>query len=287
MKNTTTNTSEVNPLICYRTVDSIIGLKSNQIYKTKNYDMFATLVGNRGEKLGFEEKRVLKLVALMTSKEYFEEMSIVMINKNCISLDGNNRIEAARRMNMYILFRVLTANIYNGTGSEILSIVSKYNACNPTWSAIQQFKTAIHDGCKLAILLDKLRSNISSELVNFSEADLSVNQMMTLVERNKAKTHSRKRNFSEYYNEDYLKYAKTESFVEEFYFVCKVIVYFKDGALSSHTNGILKQLLLVMWDDSKFNKDVFLRNLKRKGFTVGNTKSSTFNSKVIELGVVR
>jgi len=290
MKNTNKNKEAKSPMSVYRTVSSLKGLKSNENCKTKNYDMFTTLVGNRGEDKGYEEKRVQKLVALILSGNYFEAMSIILVNKSGISLDGNNRIEAARRTNTYVIFCVMTEAKYNGSTTEVLKVVTKYNDCNPTWSAIQQYKTALKEGSILAKKLEDLRAAFAaSSNGTFLATDITVSQMMTVVERSTAKTHSLKRNFSEYFNDDFTKYALTSQFANEFNFVCRVIQYFKVGALSTNTNAILKQVLYVMWSDSKFNMDIFEKNLrhKSKGFNIIDAKANTIKAKVIELGVVR
>lgn len=285
-----TNTDATSPMSVYRTVSSLNGLKSNEILKTKKYSIFATLVGNRGEKQGYEEKRVQKLVALIKSGNYFEAMSIILVNRKGIALDGNNRIEAARRTNTYVLFCVMTEAKYNGSKSETISVVTQFNACNPTWTAVQQYKTALEEGCELAHIIEDLRADfVAGSNGTFKTTDITVSQMMTVVERSSIKTHSLKRNFSEYYNQDYLTYAKTSQFKKEFDFVCRIIQYFKVGALSTNTNAILKQVLYVMWTDNKFNMDIFEKNLrhKSKGFHITEAKSNIIKAKVIELGVVR
>lgn len=290
MKNNSKDKDAKSPMSVYRTVSSLKRLKSNENCKTKNYDMFTTLVGNRGEDKGYEEKRVIKLVALILSGNYFEAMSIILVNKSGISLDGNNRIEAARRTKTYVIFCVMTEDKYNGSTTDVLKVVTKYNDCNPTWNAIQQYKTALKEGSVLAKKLEDLRAAfVAGSNGTFVANDITVSQMMTVVERNTAKTHSTKRNFSEYFNEDFTKYAQTSQFEKEFNFVCRTIQYFKVGALSANGNTILKQVLYILWTDSMFNMSIFEKNLhmKSKGFNIADTKSSTIKAKVIELGVVR
>jgi hypothetical protein len=273
------------PLSQYRMVNSLKGLKPSEIVQTLKYEMFTALFANRGKEKGFDEKRVQRLVALIESGEYYHEMSIVIVNKKGVSIDGANRIEAHRRTGTPVLFRVLTSAMYNGTITQSLKIVTVYNDNNPTWTANEQFNTAYQTGSVLAQLLASLRADIIGQSIKLNEKDISVNLMMTLVERNKKKTHSRKRIYSEYFNEDFLKYAQTSEFLNEFIFVAKIIEYFKDSAFD--VARILEQLLFVLWDDSKFNCDKFFRNLLKKGFVIENLdnkqKGKFIRAKILEL----
>jgi len=276
------------PLVVYRMIKTpkeFKGLKSNEIVQTFKYDLFNAIFANRGKELGFDEKRVQNLVKLILSGEYFSEMSIVLVNKNGVTLDGANRIEAHRRTNTPVLFRVLTDDAYNGTITDNLKIVARYNDFNPMWTANEQFKTAFQAGSVLAKLLASHRADIIGASMKLAENDISVNLMMTLVEKNKKKCHSRKRSFIEYFNEEYLKYAQTAEFVEEFEFVAKIIEYFKDSPFDAAR--ILEQLLFVMWDDSKFNKNKFFHNLLKKGFVIpdldSKNKGKMIRAKILEL----
>lgn len=269
----------------YRNVNSIRGLKPSEIVRTTKYGIFKTLFANRGKAKGFDEKRVQNLVKLIENGTYYHEMSVVIVNKNGVSIDGANRIEAHRRTETPVLFRVLTNKLYNGTVRNTLNIVTVYNGFNPTWTAKEQFTTAFQIGSKLAQLLASHRADYVGQSVKLTENDIRVNLMMTLVERNKKKTHSRKRGFIEYFNDDFLKYAETDEFVTEFNFVAKIIEYFKDSPFDAAR--ILEQLLFVMWDDSKFNPDKFFKALLKKGFVVnitdGRQKGKLIRAKILEL----
>ena len=268
-----------------RTSKQLKGLKPSEILQTTNYTIFKPLFANRGKVNGFEEKRVLNLMKLIMDNTYYHEMSIVLINKDGVSIDGANRIEAHRRTKTPVLFRVLTNEIYNGSVRNSLNIVTVFNGFNPIWTAKQQFETAYQVGSKLAQLLSSIRADFVGQSIKLAEGDIRVNLMMTLVERNKKKTHSRKRGFLEFFNSDYLKYAQTDEFLNEFKFVCKVIEYFKDSPFDAAR--ILKQLLFVMWDDNKFNSNKFFRNLVKRGFIVDVTESrekgKLIRAKIIEL----
>jgi hypothetical protein len=275
-------------LVGYRMVNSLKGLKglkSSEIAQTTNYSMFAPIFANRGKEKGYDEKRVQALVKLIESGEYFYDMSVVMVDKSGVTIDGANRIEAHRRTKTPVLFRVLADAMYNGTVIETLKVVTTFNGFNPTWSAKEQFDTALQAGSVLAKRLSSLRADFVGDSVKVSENDITVNLMMTLVEKDKKKAHSRKRNFREYFNDEFLKYSLTNEFAEEFVFVCKVIEYFKDSAFDAAR--ILEQLLFVMWDDNKFNRNKFYHNLLKKNFVItnmdSNQKGKLIRAKILEL----
>lgn len=273
----------------YKVVNSLRGLKSNEIYQTSKYSLFTALVGNRGEKLGFEEKRVRELIEKIKEEVYKHHLSVIIVNKSGIGIDGMNRIEALRRTKNPVIFRVVLEPEFNDSNSNLLNIVAIFNNSNPTWTANQQFRAALEVNNPLAHLLENLRAAVVAQSVKLRTNDISPNQMMTLVERNKLKTHSRKRNLIEYSNAEYLKYAQSAEFEAEFRFVCKVIEYFKDSAHDACR--ILEQLLYLMWDDSKFNRNAFYYNLVKKGFVINITdsrkKGMLIREKIVELSLMK
>jgi len=267
----------------YKTVYSLTGRKANEIYQTKKYNLFKAVKGNRGEEKGYEEKRVKELVRLIESDAYYHDLSIIVVNKNGVGIDGMNRVEALRRTGNYVIFRVVVNPEYQNE-KNLLPIIARINGYNPMWSAKQQFLAALVTGNKLAHLLSYLRADVVANSVKLAENDISVNQMMTLVERNKNKTHSRKRLLSEYDNEAYLTYAQTDQFEEEFKFACKVIEYFKDSTIDACR--ILEQLLFLMWT-TNFNKNLFYYNLLKKGFKIPVVKGNLIRAKIVELSEVK
>lgn len=275
-----------------RTLKEFLTIAPNEIVQTKNYDLFETLDGNRGKENGYDEKRVRILVEKMTNGTFYQEMSVIMVNLSGISIDGRNRIEACRRTNSYVIFRVLFGEIYNTKDKlKLLVVVATYNATNPIWTAKELFDCAVIIKNPLAILLSELRAEFIANNIRLSEGDISVNQMMTLVARNKFKTHSTKTSLDAYLNADYLKYAKTSQFKDEFGFVCEIIGYFKDSPIDACR--VLEQLLFLMWDDDKFNKNNFLLNLRIKGFKIdldgtnGKGKGRLIRHKILELSKLR
>lgn len=269
---------------CYQTANTINrSLQCDRNYKTNNYNIAKTLVGNRGSELGYDEKRVRQLVRMILSGLFLFEMSVVQINSHGISLDGNNRIEAARRTGTYFLFRVLTSAIYNQTEPEkVLSVINRFNNYNPTSSANEQYKSALIVNSPLAQRLSDLRA-----LKGLSHKDITINQMMTIVERNKQKTHSRKRGYDDYFDEEYTAYAMTPQFENEFDLACKVIEYFRGTTIQANT--VLKQVLFMMWDDNKFDINRFSTALLKGKLVLDleHLTPKTIRAAIGKVGVVR
>ena len=268
----------------YRPVNSLRGINPNEICMTKNYNLFKPLFGNRGKENGFDEKRVQTLVNMIIAGTFIFDLSIIMVNKKGICIDGVNRIEALKRTNNYVIFRVVANLAVNGTESNTLNIVSEVNDYDTRWKPTEVYNTAFMTGKPLAELIDIMRADVISHNEKLSAKDLKTNLMMTLLERNKNKTHSLKRKLKEYDNEEYLAYAKTEQFRKELEYICKVIAYFKDSRFEA--NRIVEQLLFIMWSVENFDKDLFFRNLLKHGFDIPIVKSNVIRAKIAELATV-
>lgn len=269
----------------FQTVKSLANLKANVIYQTTSYNLFKPIVGNRGEDKGFEEKRVRRYVKLIEDGQFFDELSVIIVTADGRIADGVNRWEACKRTNRPILFRVLSQPMFNQDDNVLLNIVAIFNGSNPTWSANQQYKAAKIVGMKLALQLSLLRSQIVMRDIRLSEKDISPNLMLTLVARDPKNTKARKKNLSEYNNNEYYAYAQTEEFFEEFEYVARIISYFKDGMFDA--SKVVKELLSLMWGDANFDKDAFYTNLLKKGFKAKNNTVKPIKAEILRLASMR
>jgi hypothetical protein len=275
----------------YKTVELMKQFKqlnSAEVQRTKLYDFFKPIEGNRGRTQKFDEKRVRNIVKIIESGNYYEEMSLVIVNKKGTIIDGVHRVEALRRKDMYVYFRMLTSDRYNPKNpADLMLVVSTINTYNPAWTAKEMFETALLLGNKLATLLDDLRCGlVTSNELPLVEGDIRINTMMVLVKRDPKQTHGRRVNFGDYYCEDkYLEYAQSPEFVAEFKYVCKIIAFCKSTEFDAAR--ILEQLLNVMWTDANFNRDIFYANIIVNGFKIAESatnRAKAIRNKILELG---
>ncbi len=272
----------------YRTVKTkkeFNALKPNEICKTTNFRMFKSLFANRGKEKGFDEARVLLLIALMKSERFFPEISVLVINKNGMCIDGMNRIEAHIRTGLPLLFKVVFDDRLNGDHATTITSVATINEYDPRWQPKEIGATVRMLKNPLVKQFDNLTADLLSRYEKLSASkDLRDNLLMTLVERNVNKTHSRKRLLPEYYNDKFLAYSQTEEFKEELNFVCRVLSYFKDTDYEG--NRMIEQVLFVMWGNENFNKNLFFHNLLKHNFKIKVTKSKYIREKIAELAEV-
>lgn len=275
----------------YKTVEFIKqmrNLNSAEVQRTKLYDFFKPIEGNRGRTQQFDERRVKNLLKIIDSGNYYEELSLVIVNKKGTIIDGVHRVEALRRRDMFVYFRMLTSDRYNPKNpADLMLVVSTINTYNPAWTAKEMFETALLLGNKLATLLDDLRCGIvTSNKFPLVEGDIRINTMMVLVKHDPKQTHGRRVNFGDYYCDDkYLEYAQTPEFAEEFEYVCKIIAFCKSTEYDSVR--ILEQLLNVMWTDTNFNRDIFHANIVANGFKLPESisnRAKAIRNKIVELG---
>lgn len=256
------------------TIAEFNSLKSNEIACTKNFKLFNHILGNRGKETGFDEKNVKGLTKIIDSGTYYHELSVITVNKKRTAIDGNNRIITHTRKGLFIFFRVMTADLYNPKDqSKLMIIVANINGYNPSWSAKTMFETAYYLGSGLAHRLADLRSEVCANIPCLSEGDITVNQMMNWIKRDKNHPKASKTNFSEYYEkEEYLNYALTPEFAEEFAYICNVIAYFKNTPFDPAR--ILEQLLSLMWGNDDFNRGKFYTTLlAKKRFVIADVDS--------------
>lgn len=263
-------------------------LNSAEVQRTKLWDFFKPIEGNRGKTQKYDEKRVRNIIKIIESGNYYEELSIVIVNKKGIIIDGVHRVEALRRLKMFVYFRMLTSDLYNPKDpSDLMLVVSTINTYNPAWTAKEMFETALLLGNKLATLLDDLRCDVvTSNEFPLVEGDIRINTMMVLVKRDPKQTHGRRVNFGDYYCDDkYLQYAQSPEFADEFKYVCKIIAFCKSTEYDSVR--ILEQLLNVMWTEPNFNRDVFHANIVTNGFKLSESVSNrakAIRNKILDLG---
>lgn len=78
------------------------GIKKEQsIYSTKNYNMFRTLLGNRS----VQEARVRKIMRSIDRVGYIPEP--IVINERNEIIDGQGRLEAARRLDLPVYYTII------------------------------------------------------------------------------------------------------------------------------------------------------------------------------------
>ncbi len=269
----------MNNLDDYREVNTLKGCKSNEIVKITNYKLIKTMPYNRGQIVGFDEKRVKGLIQIYESGRYYDEMSVIIVNKSGYPLNGNNRVEMAKRLGIPLLVRVLTAPIYNENLEKLIEIITVYNSKNPAWSAREQFRTALLMENKLALQLDTLWSRIIANNPRLSVNSITKNQMIVMLKRNPAMTKATKVDYADFNNSDLWEYAKSEEFEEELKYISNIVSYFKDSPIQA--NGVLIQLFKFMWSNyPKFNKERFWKNLLDYGFVLDNTLTNNKGKKV-------
>jgi len=101
----------------------------NKIYETRNYDLFKSIPGNRD--ITENEGHVLRLMDSFKEKYLF---TVVCVNKKMQVIDGQNRIEAAKRLNLPIRYMILP----NGYS---LREVQRYNTNTKTWTKMAYLKS--------------------------------------------------------------------------------------------------------------------------------------------------
>lgn len=263
-------------------VRTLTSVKPFVVYQTKNHNLFHIMHFNRGEDKGIDENRVRDLMRTMIQGEFHFELSPIIVNKRGEIIDGNSRFVAMKRIGLPVYFRVVFEDKYNGEDGQTAIIMAQYNKANSTWGAKQQFRTAIKCGNPLAILLADYRAGAVAKLCGLKESEISPNLLMTMLARNPKKTHSTKRNFTEYYNPMFYEYAKTEQFKKEFAYICNVMAILKESSVD--TNRVIEQVLALMWGNDEFNAPRFLYNLQYLDFNLsGKLTGKIIREKIMEI----
>lgn len=269
----------------YREVNSLQNLSHDKNYITRNYDMFTHLKHNRGTETGYDEKRVMDIMMLVLTDNFDFELAIVAINLNGVSLEGNCRIEAFRRLGIPVLFHLCISKRLNTENEiDLLTILTRYNSYIPTWLNSQQLSTAELCQLPLATLLIDKRASIIANIDHITEKNLQTNFLFTLADRNNTNTHAKKRQFNEYNNRpDMIEFVTSEQFDKDILFFCDII-----GILVNNSNvdrsKVIEHTLKAMRINPEFNRDVFLMRLRKYGFHLNWVSVSNIKNKINEFG---
>ena len=80
-------------------------IKNNKIYQTSNYDKFTNFLGNRSVTSVKSRHHIEKLMESM-KKSYLPQP--IIVDENFSVLDGQHRLEAAKKLKLPIYFMTMT-----------------------------------------------------------------------------------------------------------------------------------------------------------------------------------
>lgn len=264
-----------------REVSELKGLETNVVYMTKNFEMFKPVVGNRGAENGFLPKKVNNIVKLIKSGKYMEDASPILINRMGQIVDGNNRKRAHEIADTPICFRItVNAELNSKNQNKLLNAIALYNGTNTTWTGKDNFRSSLMTKAPLAVALSKVREDLV-RAYNVVRGDLTAGQMYSYV--TKQITLS-KRTREVYSDRELAKYAKSDEFMLEMMFICRVIEYFKNTPI--RPSKVLNQLMPLVWA-GKVNKDKFYHNLIKYGFDAHIDKANVLRNCILDLATRR
>lgn len=272
----------------YQGVNSLVNLVVGTIYRTKNYGMLKHLQFNRGTKVGYDEQTVVKFVEMYLQGYFIPEMSIVSINLDGISVDGNNRIEACKRLGIDVLFHICAdAKINTKNQLKLTNILTIYNSYDPSWSRIEQQKCAESHNSPLALRLKALRDNLINNSKYLNERNLKTNLLMLLLDKFNLTSRMSKNIFEMFCNEVFFEYSNSEEYLETVRYICDVISALEKTKILFKslidTSKVVDQVIKIMRTEYTFNKQQFLLNVLHEGFLVSNIKVSTVRTKIRDL----
>lgn len=237
-------------------------LASGVVYKSNNYKMFKTLSGNRGETKGVENSRVNGFVKLIKNGLFLSECSYILVNRNRVKLDGNNRSLALERCGESISFIITDDPMLNTTNqNDLLNAIALLNGKNSAWSQSHNFRSSLIKRVPMAVQLDKLRSEMVMNY-NIGSGELTPSLMYGILNK---KLNVDKKLRSIYDDKALTKVSKSVEFENDLMFVSSVIRFFKGTNIRSHK--IYKWLMPLVWS-GKIDRDSFYHNLVKYGFDV-------------------
>jgi hypothetical protein len=133
------------------------------VYETFDYDKFAVLAENRGQKefKGIKEKKITSLQKMIDAGTWIHEMSRVKVNVAFQIIDGAHTFEVARRNHLSIRYEITDDPHFNEvTKREMVGNVYNINSITTSWTSKELFEAACQTKAPLALLMkDILEAN--------------------------------------------------------------------------------------------------------------------------------
>lgn len=269
----------------YQTAKKITkSLQSNVIYMTTE-NILKPVIGNRGRETGIQKKRVRLYVNLILANSFFADASIIIVNYFGEIIDGTHRYLACIELGLPVYFKLTADPRFNVTDKDILlDNIAIFNGSNPMWTGKEQQQSAVISGSPLAIVFEDLQAEIIADPnLGITSKDLTTNQMHTLLIKNVRLLHGKKRDRSDFKDEELTKIASSPMFYDEIKQVCDVIRYFKVGSI--RPSKVLERLMPLVWRGD-VNIVLFYSKLLQKGFQFGRNEqvsSKTIEAKILKL----
>ena len=263
-------------------VVSLDNLEVGKIYTTYNHDLFIPLKFNRGEKMGYVVNRVKKFKEMIEQGDFYMDVAHVMVNMAKIAVDGNNRLQALKELNMPVNFIITNAEPFNVEDeSEILNNVSEYNSTNNSWNETTNYKSALAYNEPVAVAIDETLTEIYNTY-DIPKNVFTASRLIGLVSR-KPEMLRKNKTRRVYCDVKLARKFKTNWFKKELAFQIKVALFMKKNNSNINSWNIIKEIMPLIWKyDLKLH--VVLKNLRKKGFhDLANYKATTIKARCLEI----
>jgi len=228
----------------------------NQILKTKNYDQFSFIEGNRS----INPLKVKQLKRSM-QKRYVEN-PILVNNANQI-IDGQHRYEALRELG-YALYYVKTSNNFTSKDITIL------NSNGTNWNNDDFLQHYMDEEKKKHPLNYK---SMPYNIFSSARKETKIHHQVLLMLASK----SRRASYIEDFKDGRLLITDKKRFLEDIDFIISIKKYFE------HWNKRTFQFALCsLFKQDNFNRDIFLSKLKRYSSTLKPCTTTKAYIEIIE-----
>ena len=232
------------------------GLDYIRGYKTKNYNLFEKLMGNRGTSASIEKNRVDYFVGLRKIGKYVIEDCHVRVNKVGKIIDGHHHIAEAKATNSYYVFMIIPDKMYNDvTDREFADNVSFVHSHDSSWKDYGNFRSALIANEKCALMIHDIISRVSFMEI-FNKNPFTPARVVSIVNNFKTGTKNRKELRSEYCNDEYVRIMETEEFKKRINGIIEFMKIVHTFNKATRSYGIVRQLVIDMNKIPTMNKEL-------------------------------